>query len=57
MNLELNRLSLANTRLGILSRTEADLKAQFLELMKLCERLREVTRARKPVPIVIAAAA
>jgi len=57
MNRDLKRLSLANAQLEILTRTETDLKAQFLELMKLREGLREATRARKPAPVVIAAAA
>jgi hypothetical protein len=58
-------LSIANARLEMLTRTETDLHAQFLELMELRERLREAqlsadlqkaTRARKPAPVVIAAA-
>jgi hypothetical protein len=66
MSLELKRLSRANARLEILTRTETDLEAQFLELMKLRERLQEAqlstdlqktTRVRKPAPVVIAAAA
>ena len=57
MSLVLKRLSLANARIEMLTRAEVDLKAQFLELMKLRERLREATRARKPAPVVIASAA
>jgi hypothetical protein len=66
MSLSLKRLSLANTRLEILTRTEADLQAQFLELMKLREQVRtaqlsadlqNVARAFEPVPVVIPAAA
>jgi hypothetical protein len=58
-------LSIANARLEMLTRTETDLHAQFLELTELRERLREAqlsadlqkaTRARKPAPVVIAAA-
>jgi hypothetical protein len=65
MSLDLKRLSMANARLEMLTRTETDLHAQFLELMELRERLREAqlsadlqkaTRARKPAPVVIPAA-
>jgi hypothetical protein len=58
-------LSIANARLEIFTRTETDLHAQFLELRELRERWREAqlsadlqktTRARKPAPVVIAAA-
>jgi hypothetical protein len=66
MGLNLKRLSLANARLEILTRIEADLHAQFLELTELREQVRNAqlsadlenaTRARKPAPVVIAAAA
>lgn len=66
MNLNLKRLSLATARLEILIQAETDLKAQFLELAELRERLRQaqlsadlqnVPRARKPAPAVIAAVA
>ena len=66
MSLNLKRLSLANARLELLTRIEADLHAQFLELTELRERLREaqlsadlqhVARAFEPAPVVIAAAA
>ena len=66
MSLNLKRLPRANARLEILTQTETDLQAQFLELMKLREQVREAqlsadlqtaTRARKPAPVVIAAAA
>jgi len=66
MSLNLKRLSRANAQLEILTRTETDLQAQFLELMKLREQVRAAqlsadlqttTRARKPAPIVITAAA
>jgi hypothetical protein len=66
MSLNLKRLSLANARLEMLTRTETDLHAQFVELTELRERLREaqlsadlqdMARARKPLPAVIAAAA
>jgi hypothetical protein len=63
MSLNSKRLSLANARLEILTRTETDLQAQFLELTKLREQFRtaqlsadlpSVARARKPAPVVIA---
>ena len=66
MNLILKRLALANARLEILTRLEADLHAQFLELTDMREQLREAqlsadlqktTRARKPAPGIIAAVA
>ena len=66
MSLNLKHLSLANAQLEILARTEADLRAQFLELMKLRVQvrtaqfsadLRNVARARKPAPVVIHTAA
>jgi hypothetical protein len=66
MSLVSKRLSLANTRLEILTRTEADLHAQFLELTDLRERLREMqlsadlqnaTQARRPAPVVSVAVA
>jgi hypothetical protein len=41
MSLNLKRLSLANARLELLTRIEADLHAQFLEVTELRERLRE----------------
>ena len=41
MSLNLKRLSLANARLELLIRIEADLHVQFLELTELRERLRE----------------
>jgi hypothetical protein len=53
-DLNLKRLSLASARLEILIRTDTDLKAQFLELIEL---LQKATRARKPAPVVIVAAA
>jgi len=57
MDLNLKRLSLADARLEILTRTEADLHAQLLELTDLREQLREAqasadlqsaTRAKGP---------
>jgi hypothetical protein len=55
MALNLRRLSLANARLRILTRTETDFKVQFRELMKLRERVRNLsadsqneTRDRSP---------
>ena len=66
MSLYLKRLSLTNARLEIFTRTEADLQAQFLELMKLRGQVRtaqlsadlqRVERASEPAPVVIAAAA
>jgi hypothetical protein len=66
MSLDSKRLSRTNARLELLTRTETDLHAQFLELTELRERVRKGrtlggspkgTRARKPAPVVIAAAA
>jgi hypothetical protein len=66
MNFILKRLSLTNAQLKILTLTEADLQAQFLELMKLRKQvrtaqlsaeLRKATRARRPAPVTIASAA
>jgi hypothetical protein len=66
MSLNLKRLSIANARLEMLTRTETDLHAQFRELTELRERLREAQvsadlqsakRAQEPAPVVIAAAA
>jgi hypothetical protein len=59
MSLNLKRLSLAEVRLKIFTEMEADLEAQFLELLDLRERVRlaEQTRARRRAPVVIAAAA
>jgi hypothetical protein len=66
MSFNLKRLSLTNARLEVLTRTEANLQAQFLELMELREQVRttqlsadrqSVARARKPAPVVITAAA
>jgi hypothetical protein len=54
-----------NARREVLTRTETDLQARFLELVKLREQVRtaEVSadlqkeaRARKPAPVVISAA-
>ena len=65
MSLDLKSLSIANARLEMLTWTETNLHVQFLELVELRERLREAQlsadlqkakRARKPVPVVIAAA-
>jgi hypothetical protein len=41
MSLNLKSLSIANARLEMLTRTQTDLHAQFLELTELRERLRE----------------
>ena len=66
MSLYLKRLSLTNARLEILTRTETDLQAQFLELMTLREQFRtaqlsadrqNVARVFEPAPVVITAAA
>jgi hypothetical protein len=59
MSLNSKRLSLADVRLKIFTEMEADLEAQFLELLELRERVRlaEQTRARRPAPVVIAAVA
>jgi hypothetical protein len=64
MSLNLKRCDI--TRLEMFSRLDADLHAQFIELMELRERVREAelsadlqktTRARKPAPVVISATA
>ncbi|WP_146686765.1 hypothetical protein [Bradyrhizobium canariense] len=64
--MNLKRLSLLDARLEILTRTETDLQAQFLELMKLREQFRtaqlsadlqNVARVLKPAPVVTASAA
>jgi hypothetical protein len=66
MNLNSKRLSFADVRLKIFTEMEAALEAEFLELLELRERLRRAelsadmqnkTRARKPAPVIIAAAA
>ena len=59
MNLDLKRLSLADVRLKKFIEMETDLRAQFLELLELRERVRqaEQTRARRPALGVIAAVA
>jgi hypothetical protein len=66
MSLNLKRLSLANARLELLTRIEADLRAQFLEVTELRERLRKAqlsedlhnaARDFETAPVVIAAAA
>jgi hypothetical protein len=66
MDLNSKRLSLADARLEVLLRTDADLHAQLLELADLREQLREAqvsldlpnaTRARRRAPGVIAAVA
>ena len=66
MNRILKRLALADAQLERLTRTEADLHAQFLELADLREQLSEAqvledakstTWAQKPAPGVIAAVA
>ena len=66
MSLNLKRLSIVNSRLELLTRIEADLHAQFLEVTELRERLREAqlsadlnsaARAFEPAPVVITSAA
>jgi hypothetical protein len=66
MSLNSKRLSLINARLKILTRTETDLQAQFLQLIKLRQQVRtaqlsadlqSVARASEPAPVAIAAAA
>ena len=66
MSLDSKRLSRANARLEMFTRTEANLHAQYLELAELRERVRKAqlsadlqneARAQKPAPVVIAAAA
>ena len=60
-----SKMSLDLKSFEMLTRTETNLHVQFLELVELRERLREAQlsadlqkakRARKPVPVVIAAA-
>jgi hypothetical protein len=59
MSLNSKRLSLADVRFKIFTEMKADLEAQFLELVKLRERVcqAEQTRDRSPAPGVIAAVA
>jgi hypothetical protein len=66
MDLMLERLSVADTRLEVLARIQADLSAQILEWTELREQLWEAqvladlqneTRARRPAPAVMAAIA
>ena len=66
MSLTSKRLSLADVRLKIFAEMEADLEAQFVELLGLRERLRKAelaadllnkAKARKPAPVTIAAVA
>ena len=66
MNLYLKRSSLADVRIKLFTEMEAKLEAQFLELLKLRERVRQAelranmqskTRARKPAPVVSGAVA
>ena len=59
MNLDLACLSLADVGIKIFTEMEADIEAQFLELLELRERVRlaEQTQARRPAPVVIAAVA
>jgi hypothetical protein len=66
MSLDSKRLSRANARLEMFTRTETNLHAQYLELAELRERLRKAqlsadlqneARAQKPAPVVIAAVA
>ena len=52
MNLNLKRLSVANARLEILARKEAELEAQFLELMELRGQLRQATVDRPRALVV-----
>jgi hypothetical protein len=47
MNLNSNCSVRANVRFEILTDMEADLKAQFLELMELRERLKEAQLSRR----------
>jgi hypothetical protein len=65
MSLNLKRLSLTNARLEILTRTETDLQAQLLQLVKLREQFRtaqlsadlqRVERASEPAPVIAEAA-
>jgi hypothetical protein len=49
MSRNLKRLSLANARLETLTRTEADFRAQFLELMKVREQVRTALHPEKQI--------
>jgi hypothetical protein len=64
MNLNLRCSALSDVRLKIFTEMEAELEAQFLELIELRERLRQAelsahlqskTWARRPAQVVIAA--
>lgn len=59
MSFTSKRLSLADVRLKMFIEMETDLRAQFLELLELRERVRqaEQTRARRPASVIIAAVA
>ena len=59
MGFNSKRSSLAEARFKIFIEMEINLKAQFLELLELRQRVHqaEQTRARKPAPVVVAAAA
>jgi hypothetical protein len=63
VTLNLKFSSLPDIRLKIFAEMEADLEAQFLELLDLRERVRKAAslqgtaRARRPAPGIIAATA
>jgi hypothetical protein len=59
MNLDSTCLSLADVRLKMFIESETNLKAQFLELLELRQRvhLAEQARAFEPAPVAIAAVA
>ena len=50
MILSSKRLSLADVRLKIFTETEADIKAEFLELLELRERVRQAEQTRFESP-------
>jgi hypothetical protein len=59
MSFTSKRLSLADVRLKIFIEMETDLRVQFLELLKLRQRVRQAEQARAfgPAPVVTAAVA
>ena len=59
MSFTSKRLSLADVRLKMFIEMETDLRAQFLELLELRQRVHQAEQARafEPAPVVIAAVA
>lgn len=62
MSLDLERLTLVETRLNMLGQRDTDLRAQYLELLRLREQLREaelsantqnIMRALNPASLAI----